>query len=279
MPKLTSLSSFFIRAFSVLSVFVLRPKRHLGLSPGDCLLLRALARVVPAPEREDWTRTWQAELWHRRPSSPSLTLGMGRDAAWLRGDALRRACAGTPILCLATLVALCLLAAVAPLAMHPALGAQFRRSLWAAPLVLFVALATASRRHVEDTSRPVQTLKRHAFFLLKSAHVLLLAFLNSADLALPLRAAHAITADYLQMFVFVLFALVGLRWALLDGERRCKHCLNTFAAAARKGRPSHNLLEWNGTELTCRHGHGLLSVPEHETSWCQSSHWVDLNPA
>jgi hypothetical protein len=45
---------------------------------------------------------------------------------------------------------------------------------------------------------------------------------------------------------------------------------------ARVGRPSRNLLEWNGTELNCKQGHGLLSVPEMETSWCQSSRWVVL---
>jgi hypothetical protein len=50
-----------------------------------------------------------------------------------------------------------------------------------------------------------------------------------------------------------------------------------MATPAGVGRPSHNLLEWNGTELTCRHGHGLLSVPEMETSWCRSSHWVNLD--
>jgi hypothetical protein len=44
------------------------------------------------------------------------------------------------------------------------------------------------------------------------------------------------------------------------------------------GRPSHNLLEWNGTELLCPDGHGHLSVPEMETSWCQSSRWTFQTP-
>jgi hypothetical protein len=75
----------------------------------------------------------------------------------------------------------------------------------------------------------------------------------------------------------VLLALVGLRWAFRDQEQRCKQCLHALATPARVGRPSHNLLEWNGTELSCRHGHGLLSVPEMETSWCESSRWVELD--
>ena len=41
------------------------------------------------------------------------------------------------------------------------------------------------------------------------------------------------------------------------------------------GRPSHNLLEWTGTEQTCKQGHGRLSIPEIETSWHQYSRWID----
>lgn len=85
------------------------------------------------------------------------------------------------------------------------------------------------------------------------------------------------TADLLQLFAFVLFALIGLRWAIHDQEQRCKHCLRLLTTPARVGRPSHNLLEWNGTELSCKHGHGLLSIPEMETSWCRYSHWSDLD--
>jgi hypothetical protein len=78
------------------------------------------------------------------------------------------------------------------------------------------------------------------------------------------------------MFFFVLFALIGLRWAVRDQEERCKHCLRSLTTPARVGRPSHNLLEWNGTELSCKHGHGLLNIPEIETSWCQYSHWINF---
>jgi hypothetical protein len=80
------------------------------------------------------------------------------------------------------------------------------------------------------------------------------------------------------LLLFVPLALIGLRWAFADQEQRCKQCLRMLAGPARVGRPSHNLLEWNGTELACKQGHGLLSVPEMETSWCDSSRWVELNP-
>jgi hypothetical protein len=79
------------------------------------------------------------------------------------------------------------------------------------------------------------------------------------------------------MFAFFFFALLGLRWAIGDQEQRCKHCLRSLTTPARVGRPSHNLLEWNGTERSCKHGHGLLSIPEMETSWCRSSRWINLD--
>jgi hypothetical protein len=120
-------------------------------------------------------------------------------------------------------------------------------------------------------------MQRQIFFLLKTLQVLLLSFLVSVDLCVPLHGSSPVTADLLQMFAFVFFALIGLRWVISDQEQRCKQCLRSLTTPARVGRPSHNLLEWNGTERSCKHGHGLLSIPEMETSWCQSSRWIHLD--
>jgi hypothetical protein len=152
------------------------------------------------------------------------------------------------------------------------------RSLIAAPHVLFVLLATASGRHSgQGNPRWPFWIKRYFFFGLKTLEILLLAFLLSVDLCLPLHAAIPLTADLLQLFAFVFFALIGLRWAIGDQEQRCKQCLRSLSTPARVGRPSHNLLEWNGTEQSCKHGHGRLSIPEIETSWCQSGRWINLD--
>jgi hypothetical protein len=148
-----------------------------------------------------------------------------------------------------------------------------------AALVLFVAFATTARRHIEpsSTNRLAYRIKRQLFLAAKILQFLVLALLLSADLCQPLMASFPNVAIVFQVFFFVLIALVGLRWALRDQEQRCKQCLQILATPARVGRPSHNLLEWNGTELSCKQGHGLLSVPEIETSWCQSSQWIDWN--
>ena len=259
-------------------------------------LLTIIRRLVPAQEREEWSRTWQAELWYmhqrsrHRHVSPltgiaDLSIGLTRDALWLRTEDWRLAFSDTAAVCVASLLGLSLLSTLVALALagswhslHLYLRDEFVRSLIAAPHVLFVLLATAPRRHsAQGHPRWPFWIKRYFFFGLKTLEILLLAFLLSVDLCLPLHAAIPLTADLLQLFAFVFFALIGLRWAIGDQEQRCKQCLRSLSTPARVGRPSHNLLEWNGTEQSCKHGHGLLSIPEIETSWCQSGRWINLD--
>jgi hypothetical protein len=272
------------------------PLAQSPLTAFDRALLRAGEKIVPSPEREEWSRTWRAELWHmhhRRHQQSlrmtvDLSIGLMCDAMWLRADCWSRALSGTPALCLGTLLGLCLLSALMALALNGswhslavALVGPFKRSAFAALLVVFVSFATAPRAYVEQNapSSKVYAAKRQMFLWTKAALVLLLSLLVSADLCRPIHSIFPNTADAFQLLLFVPFALLGLRWVFDDQERRCKQCLRRLALPSRVGRPSHNLLEWNGTELACKQGHGRLSVPEMETSWCDSSQWVDLNPA
>jgi hypothetical protein len=254
--------------------------------------MRALAHLVPARERADWSRSWQAELWHlhhRHRARPSvaarvdISLGLFNDALWLRAESYRSALSGTAILCLAALFSLCIVALFAAITLTGSrtyliayLLEYLFRTACAAPLVIFVMFATAPRRHMQQRApnHGLYWLKRQIFLLAKTALLLLLTFLLSTDLSLPLHATGPNYADFLQLFSFVILSLLGLRWCLADQETRCKQCLHALTHPARVGRPSRNLLEWNGTELLCKHGHGLLSIPEMETSWCQSSQWI-----
>jgi hypothetical protein len=267
-----------------------------NLPPFDRKLLGVVERLVPIAEREEWSRTWKAELWHmhhrRGPrhrsaimSMADFSIGLTRDALWLRTESWRRAYTGTALLCIASLFGLILLASVialSPRAGWSSLGVslcqQVDRSLFAAPLILFVAFASTSSRHIEQgpQSRGRFWIKQQAFLSGKAVQVLVLAFALSVDICQPMHQSLPDTTDFFQMFWFVLFSLIGLRWAIHDQDQRCKHCLHSLATPARVGRPSHNLLEWNGTELSCKRGHGLLSIPEMETSWCQSSRWIVL---
>ena len=267
-----------------------------SLPPFDRKLLGVVERLVPLAERKEWSRAWQAELWHMHHRTgvrhrsefmmmADFTVGLTRDALWLRIESWRRAFTGTATLCIASLFGLILIASLIALApeagwrsLSSSVHEPFNRSFFAAPLIVFVAFASASNRHIERDSKNNGRLwiKQQTFFSAKIVLVLLLAFVLSVDICQPLHRSCPATADFFQILCFAIFALLGLRWAIYDQEQRCKHCLQSLATPARVGRPSHNLLEWNGTELNCKRGHGLLSVPEMETSWCQSSRWIVL---
>ena len=260
----------------------------------DRNLLRTVATIVPAPEREEWSRSWQAELWHVRHPGRNRTLAAGViadlsfgivcDALWLRTESWRRLLSGTAVFCLASLAMLVMLSTVMALALNGTwhatavyLAAPFRRFLVEAPLVLFVTFGIAPRRYIaqRSSSRKFYWVRRRLFFLAKASLSLLLVFLLSVDVCQPLHADFPLSADLLQVFLFTILALVALRWVFADQEQRCKQCLRTLSTPARVGRPSHNFLEWNGTELVCKYGHGLLSVPEMESSWCRASRWLE----
>ena len=76
-----------------------RPVRP-ALSGFEHRLLSIVGRLVPFHEREEWSRSWQAELWymrqrsHHRHVSPlagivDLSIGLMRDALWLRTEKWR----------------------------------------------------------------------------------------------------------------------------------------------------------------------------------------------
>jgi hypothetical protein len=145
-------------------------------------------------------------------------------------------------------------------------------------LVTFVSLATGVTSLEENLSGTQRLgLKARLFFFAKMVLILLLVWMISMDATWPIRAFLPMTTFVLQMWMFVVLALLGLRWSSLDSALRCQHCLCSLASPARIGRPSWNFLEFNGTQLTCKHGHGHLSIPEIETSWHQSSVWIATN--
>ena len=262
--------------------------------PFNQRIMSLAARIVPANERAEWLRVWHAELWHMHDRDlnrhvkktgrvAGLSAGIVRDALWLRTENWRCSLRGSASLCLATLLGLSLLSFGFALffegswsLLSPPLLHQLKRSLVTVPFLIFVSFATGSQRHVEQSSLngPLIKLKRYSFFAVKMTQVLLLAFLSSTDSYELVHGPLPGLAALLQLLWFVSFAMLGLRWTLADQEQRCKHCLQSLQNPARVGRPSHNLLEWNGTELNCKWGHGLLSIPEIETSWCRSSKWI-----
>ncbi|MGA7155625.1 MAG: hypothetical protein WBY53_02190 [Acidobacteriaceae bacterium] len=255
----------------------------------DRVLLDSVLPMVPTDDRPDWLRCWQAELWHRhhprcgaRHSAADLYPGLLRDALWLRKEDLRRAFTGTAILCLVTLATLNLFALL-PLFLyfgdfHAAFSfllSEFPHFVVEAALTTMVGFAIASRvtEHTAPHARKLR-FKAQLFLAAKVALLQSLAYLLSVYLTQPLQSAHPYEAAVLQSQILTVLALVALRWSFQDQDTRCRHCLRSLSAPLRVGRPSWNFLDSNGTHLNCPDGHGLLSVPEIETSWRQSSEWI-----
>ena len=266
------------------------------LPRSDRHLLDLLALVVPCQDRDEWTRTWYAELWHVHHAAryrahravAGLAIGVACDAMWMRTDSLKRRWAGTAALCLAELCGLIGLAALIGIGVAgseqsfaSALINHLGVSTASGVLVLLVTFGTTFRRRPDQglALTAGARLRRIGFFAAKTLLVWLLAFLLSTVCSIPLQAQFPNVADLFQAFDLVLFAVSGLRWVVADQEFRCKQCLHLLTTPARIGRPSHNLLEWNGTELSCKHGHGLLSIPEMETSWRDASQWIAYREA
>jgi hypothetical protein len=83
--------------------------------------------------------------------------------------------------------------------------------------------------------------------------------------------------------IFIHFAFIGslfaARWMLADQRKRCPVCLRLLANPVGIGESSRILLEWNGTELMCRRGHGMFYVPEWPLIWTGRQRWLELGPS
>ena len=122
-------------------------------------------------------------------------------------------------------------------------------------------------------------LRRWGFLGCKIALLLPIVYFVSLDLAYLHTPLNLSTSENLQIAFAFPLCLFGLRWVLRDQRQRCPVCLRRLTHPARVGEPSRNFLAWNGTELICVAGHGLLHIPEIETSWFGTQRWLYLDPS
>jgi hypothetical protein len=125
----------------------------------------------------------------------------------------------------------------------------------------------------------VAHLYRWTFLALKFFLVVAAVYFCSIDVAYGFGQAHSSTAVYLQLATSFPALLFAFRWILQDQRRRCPICLRLLSNPARVGQASCNFLAWNGTELFCSRGHGLLHIPELPTSWFSRQRWLCLDPS
>jgi hypothetical protein len=122
-------------------------------------------------------------------------------------------------------------------------------------------------------------LRRWSFLGGKLALLLPIVYFVSLDLAYLRTTLDTLSSEYIQLISSFSICLFGLRWVLRDQRQRCPVCLGKLTHPARVGQPSRNFLAWNGTELICVGGHGLLHVPEIPTSWFSTQRWMYLDPS
>jgi hypothetical protein len=122
-------------------------------------------------------------------------------------------------------------------------------------------------------------LRRWGFLCSKIALLLPIVYFVSLDLAHLRTTIDPTSSEFIQLVSSFSICLFGLRWTLRDQRQRCPVCLGKLTHPARVGQPSRSFLAWNGTELICISGHGLLHVPEMPTSWFSEQRWLYLDPS
>lgn len=119
--------------------------------------------------------------------------------------------------------------------------------------------------------------RRWGFLAAKIALILPIVYFGSIDLAYLSTSISQGASEYIQVVASFSVCLFALRWTLRDQRKRCPICLSKLTNPARVGQPSRTFLAWNGTELICIGGHGLLHVPEMPTSWFSTQRWLYLD--
>jgi hypothetical protein len=79
------------------------------------------------------------------------------------------------------------------------------------------------------------------------------------------------------LWVFLLFAVAPLSWAIRDQQWRCRVCLRRLGTPIQIGAPGYVLLDWSGTEMVCADGHGVLYLPDSQANWLERARWDNLD--
>lgn len=158
----------------------------------------------------------------------------------------------------------------------------FNVFLFTLALALLALPATTSLPlgHYPAMKRQLPLSRRfHRWLFLASKVLLILPTIYFASLALahPAFTLDPDTSQYIELVTSFSATLFALRWTIKDQRKRCPVCLSKLTHPARVGQPSRNFLAWNGTELICIGGHGLLHVPEIQTSWFSTQRWLYLD--
>jgi hypothetical protein len=243
-------------------------------------ILTAASRLVPKEQRAEWLAEWRGELWHVKTDAAIFCLGSFRDAAWLRRNSPREQMLTSPACCLFFLAVVAALSLF--FALHlPVITTSARDGADSARGMFLILTSMACILLPATTNLPLGEYPRYArrrWIFLASKVALILPSIYAACIYIFYQnRSH-------QPFVIppqVLLAaiILAFRWVLNDQRRRCPVCLRLLSHAAHVGQHGRNFIEWNGTELMCMRGHGLLHIPATPADWSGRQRWFDLDPS
>jgi MacB-like periplasmic core domain len=119
------------------------------------------------------------------------------------------------------------------------------------------------------------------FFVAKSL-LLLVATCLLASATVRWVCVHLVGSIYpmangVALWFFLVLAIGPLSWSIHDQQKRCRTCLRRLGSPIRIGAPGHVLLNWSGTEMVCREGHGILYLPDAHADWLERDRWNTLD--
>jgi hypothetical protein len=262
-------------------------------------ILSIASWLVPGTQRAEWLAEWKSELWYAlrrsdtdvdmasrmRSGAIAFCLGAFSDARWLKRHHRSnspRVWLECPLTALLILVVLAAVNAFAVRLFGRQQAIVFSRNPLEHLLMIVLALgivpATAplflggvpANRHARAWPMAVG---RWVFFAIKIALLLVIVFCGSINFLAPL------TSGQIQPHGLLVGYVLAFRWAIIDQRKRCPVCLRLVTCPTQIGQSSRTFLEWCGTEYLCVRGHGMLYVPEFQTSCYDAQRWMQLDPS
>jgi len=167
--------------------------------------------------------------------------------------------------------------------------AEVRRYLGTYALLVLLAVACAmlivyarAGAEVEGAALSVcDRMRWWSFFVTKTVLLLtatgLLAWTVAHHLSIFIYGSIHPMTNAVGLWVFLIFSLAPLSWAIRDQQRRCRVCLRRLGTPIAIGAPGHVLLDWSGTEMVCSEGHGVLYLPDSQANWLERARWNNLD--
>ena len=167
--------------------------------------------------------------------------------------------------------------------------AEVRRYLGSYALLVLLAVGCAmlivyarAGAEVERAALSVRDrLRWWSFFVTKAVLLLtatgLLAWTVVHRLSIAIYGSIHPMTNAVGLWVFLIFSLAPLSWAIRDQQRRCRVCLRRLGTPIAIGAPGHVLLDWSGTEMVCSEGHGVLYLPDSQANWLERARWNNLD--